>query len=151
LEDRVHAPVQPLELPRVLADQVRRELAESRAHALGVGRQIRGTERADLAVADDAGVRLAAHERRVADGDRLAARPGVATLLLGKVGAIGGYPGDPHRRETLTALGLGWTALEPPSRAARGPRRPDGRLRGPLVRGRAPPRARGSPGAADVL
>ena len=75
LEDRVHAAVQALELARVLAEQMRRELAQPRAHALGVGRQVGRPERADLAVADEARVRLDAHERAVEDGDGLAAGP----------------------------------------------------------------------------
>ena len=54
LERGVHAPVEPLELARILAEQMRPELGEPGAHALGVGRQVERPERTDLAVADEA-------------------------------------------------------------------------------------------------
>ena len=81
LQGRVHAAVELGELRRVFAEQVRPELGDARAHALGVGRQVKRPERADLAVAGDALVGLDRHDRAVEDRDGLAAGPFVASFV----------------------------------------------------------------------
>ena len=83
LQRGVHPAVQPAELRRVLAEQVRPEFRDPGAHAVGIGRQVERPERADLAVADDARVGLDRDDRAVEDVDRLAARPLVAALRAG--------------------------------------------------------------------
>ena len=55
------------ELARIVADQVRRQLAQPGADAVGIGGQVERPERADLAVADEAGVGLDADDRAVED------------------------------------------------------------------------------------
>ena len=84
LQRRVHPAVQALEISGVLAEQVRPEHREARAHAFGIRRQVGGPERTHLAVAGEPGVGLDPHERAVEDRHRLAARPLVAALVQGQ-------------------------------------------------------------------
>src|SRR5262249_13562003 len=119
LERRVHQAVQLAELARIGAEEVRTELADAGAHAVGVRRKVEGTERTDLAVADEALVRLDAYDRAVEDRDRLAAGPLVAGLVQGKLDSIGQDSRDLH-----------------PFTASRNSRRP----RAPTCRDRRSPR-----------
>ena len=67
LERGVHPLVQPPELGRILADQVRAELGDPGPDPGRIRGEIERPERTDLAVADDAGVGLDAHDRAVED------------------------------------------------------------------------------------
>ena len=79
---------------RVFAEQVRAELGDAGAHAVGVGGQVERPERADLAVAGDARVGLDLDDGAVEDRDRLAARPLVAALVQRQIDAVGADAGD---------------------------------------------------------
>jgi hypothetical protein len=52
LERRVHGAIEFQELARVFAEQLRTKLAQTSAHALRIRRQVKRTERADFAMAD---------------------------------------------------------------------------------------------------
>jgi hypothetical protein len=92
------APFPLLDLQRVLAEPVRAEFGQAGADAVGVGGQVERAERADLAVAGQAGVGLDPHGGAVEDRDRLAAGPLVAPLVQGQLDAVGADAGDLHRR-----------------------------------------------------
>ena len=67
LEGRIHQAVQAAELTRVFAEQMRPELANSRPRALGISRQVKRSEGANLAMARQAIVGLDRHDRAVED------------------------------------------------------------------------------------
>ena len=96
LQALVHDAIDDADLPRIAAEEMRRELGEPGTHAGGVGRQIGGPERADLAVADQTGIGLDAHDRGIVDADRLAARPAVAAFAQRQVDLVDGDPRDLH-------------------------------------------------------
>jgi hypothetical protein len=99
LQRRVHPSIQTLELPRILADQVRREHRDSGADAFGIGRQISGPEGTDFTVADDPSVGLDPDEGRVEDRDRFAAGPVVAAFVQRELDPIGGDSPNFHGPE----------------------------------------------------
>ena len=92
----VHRAIQLHELARVFADDVRPQLAQPRAHALGVGGKIERPERTDFAVADDARVRLHADDGAIEDGDGFSAAPFVGGFDEREFDAIGEDAGDFH-------------------------------------------------------
>ena len=96
LEVLVHDAVDDAELARILAEQMRRQLGQPGAHAVGVGRQIGRAQRTDLAVADQAVIGVDAHDRGVVDADRLAARPAVGALAQRQVDLVDRDLGDLH-------------------------------------------------------
>ena len=78
LEGGVHAPLQLQQSTRIGAKKVRPQLGDAGADTVGVGGQIERTQRANLAVASDAGVGVDADDGAVKDGDGLAAGPFVS-------------------------------------------------------------------------
>ena len=89
LERGVHAAVEPFELTRIFAEQMRAKFANAHTNAFGVGRQIKRPQRTDLAVTDDARVGFHRNDGAVEHGDRLAAGPFVAALAQGEVHLVG--------------------------------------------------------------
>src|SRR3954463_5097925 len=108
LEGGVHAAVEDGGLARVEADEMRGELAQTSADALGIGGEVEGAERADFTVAGQAGVGLDADDGAVEDGDGFAAGPFVAAFAEGKLDAVGEDAGDFH-----------WGSLAPSERCRR--------------------------------
>ncbi len=68
LQMLVHDAVDDAELPWILAQQMRRQLSQPGARAVGVGRQIGRAERTNFAMADQAGIGVDANDRGVVDG-----------------------------------------------------------------------------------
>jgi len=58
----VHPPIEFRQFPRILAEKVRTQFAQSSAHAFSISRQIERAERTDFAISNEAGVRLHAHD-----------------------------------------------------------------------------------------
>ena len=96
LERRVHAVIELRQLARVEPDQVRRQLAQARPHAFGVGRQVERPQRADLAEADESRIGFHADDRAVEDRDRLSTRPFVAAFMQRKFDTVGEDALDSH-------------------------------------------------------
>ena len=93
LEISVHQPGYHPDFGRVRADQMRAELRNARAHPLRIGRQIGGAERAHFAIADDVGIGLDPHDRRIVGLDRAPAGKAVAALAERQF--------DPVRKDAL--------------------------------------------------
>ena len=95
-ERGVHGAIELRELARVFAEEMRAEFPQAGAHSLGIRGQIERSKRANLTVADKAGVRLDANNRAVKNGDRSAAAPLVGRLVQRKLDAVGEDAGDFH-------------------------------------------------------
>src|SRR5262249_27625229 len=96
LESGIHAPVEAAELGRVLAEQMRSQLADAGAAARRVRGQVERPQRADLAVAGDARVRLEGDHGAVEHGYRFAAGPLVAALVQRQVHLVAADSRDLH-------------------------------------------------------
>ncbi len=81
LQGGVHAAVEPAELPRVFAQEVRPELGDARSRTGRVGRQVERPERTDFAVPGEPFVGLDRHDRAVENRDGFPPRPLVAPLV----------------------------------------------------------------------
>ena len=95
-ERGVHETVELGELTRVGADQVGPQLLDAGADAVGIGGEVEGAERADLAVAREPRVGFDADHRGVEDGDGLAAGPLVRGFVEWEGGVVGEDAGDAH-------------------------------------------------------
>src|SRR5690349_4589974 len=87
---------------------MRSELAQTGADAFGIGREVKGAEGADFAVADEAGVGLDADDGAIKHGDGLAAAPLVGRLVQGELDAIGLDAGDLHGAGTFQTFCSTW-------------------------------------------
>ena len=105
LQHGVHVAVEREELRRVLAKQRGPQLGEAGSHARGVGRQIHRAERADFAVASEAGVGFHADDRAVENGHALSFRPAIVPLFQRQVDLVGGEAGDLHEQNEKSELG----------------------------------------------
>src|SRR5215207_4704287 len=74
-ERGVHRTVELRELARILADEVRSELAQAGAHALGVRGKVERTKGADFSVTGTPVVGFDADDRAIEDLNRFAATP----------------------------------------------------------------------------
>ena len=92
----VHAVVELQQFPRVVPDQVWGEFPQPCPHAVGVGRQVERSERANLAVAHKAGVGFDTDDGAVEHRDRLTARPLVVSLPQRQLDAVGEDANDFH-------------------------------------------------------
>lgn len=75
---------------------MRPEFAQVSAHAFGISRQVEGPERANFAVAGEAGVGLDADDGAVENGDGLAAASLVGDFVEWEFNAVGQEAGDFH-------------------------------------------------------
>jgi hypothetical protein len=96
-EGCVHRAVDCGEIGRIDADYGGGELAESRSRALGMGREVRRSERADLAPALEAAVGHDAHERRGQPADHATARHDVLAVDVTQVVTEDVNARDRHR------------------------------------------------------
>src|SRR5262249_8636625 len=101
LERGIHAAIERSELERIGAEQVRSQLHDASADAVGVGWQVKRTERTDLAAARNARVGIDMNDRAIEDRDGLAARPLVAPFVQRQGDLVGADTGDLHK---MTAL-----------------------------------------------
>ena len=85
LERGIHPPVEACQFERIFAEQMRPQLGDPGANAVGIGRQVERPERADLAIAHDARIGLDAHDGAVEDRDRFPARPFVTAFVQGQI------------------------------------------------------------------
>jgi hypothetical protein len=96
LQQMIHAPVDGVDLGRVLADQGRGELGEGRPRAGGEGRVVEGPQRRHLAPAGDAGIGLDGTYDGIESQRRAAAGADIGAVAEGLVLAIAGDGGDAH-------------------------------------------------------
>jgi hypothetical protein len=88
LQRRIHPTVQFVQLQRISADQMGRQLFETGAATRRIGGQIEWPQRADFAIADHPFIGVDAHHRAVEDRDRFAARPLVTALMERQIDLI---------------------------------------------------------------
>jgi hypothetical protein len=81
LEGSIHSEIHIPDLTGVFAEQVRAEFANAGSNAVGVRRQVEGTERTHLTPTGDAGVGFDFDHGAVKDRYRFASRPFVAALV----------------------------------------------------------------------
>src|SRR5437868_3664490 len=96
LQALIHQSVHDTDAGGVLADQMRSQLGETGARTSGISGQVGRTERANLAVADEARVGLHADHSRVINLKRLAARPTVAAFPQRQIDLIDEDARDSH-------------------------------------------------------
>src|SRR4029077_18594041 len=103
-EHSVHFTIEPGELAWIFAEQMRREFTQSRAHTLGVSRQIERAEWTNLAVAGQSAVSLHAHNRAIKNGDRFSPAPLVGAFVQRQFNAICNDAGNLHGGKVVEAV-----------------------------------------------
>ena len=93
---RCHLSIERAQLRRIRAEQMRRQFSDAGADAVGISRQVKGTQRADFAVARNPAVGIDADYRAIEDFDRLPARPFIAAFVQRQVHLISGDALDFH-------------------------------------------------------
>ncbi len=88
LQRFVHQPVNGPEPRGVLTNQMRAQLANARARALRVGRQIKRPQRAHFAMAGEAGIGFEGHHGAVKHRHRFAAGPLVDAFVQREINLI---------------------------------------------------------------
>ena len=121
LEGCVHGAVESRELSGVLAEEMRPELTDAGAYALGVGGKVEGAQRTDLTMADQAGVGFDPDDGAVEDGDRFSAAPLVGGLVEREFDAIGEDSCDFHIDGWYILRPLAWVPLQCPGLSLTGP------------------------------
>ena len=117
LERRIHPAIELVQMGRILTQQVRRELGDTRPGPGRVGRQIERPERADLTVTRDPGVGFDPNDGAVEDRDRLAPRPLVTAFMQRQIDLKHGNPRDLHDARDLIL----WPGAEVQGRDKLGP------------------------------
>jgi hypothetical protein len=92
----VHAPVDKAQRRRIETDQGGSQLGDAGARAFGIGRQVGGTQGADLAVAGEPLVGLRGDHGAVEGADTVLVRPVVSALDQRQVDLVDPDAGDAH-------------------------------------------------------
>jgi hypothetical protein len=79
-QHRIHVPIQHPQIARIEADDLRTDLLQAGAHALGIGWQVGRAQWAAFGIAGDAGIGLDRNHSRIEHLDEVAVRPAVAAL-----------------------------------------------------------------------
>ena len=97
LEGGIHEVIEFGEFEGIFSDEMRSEFPKTRADALGVSWEVKWSEGADFAVADDAGVGFDANDGAVEDIDGLSAGPFISGFVERQSDAVGEDAGNFHR------------------------------------------------------
>ena len=114
-EGGIHRAIELCELTRVFADEMWAEFAQSSAHTIGVGWQIKGAKRTDLAVAYKSGVSLDANNGAVENGDRFSAGPFIGDLVQRKLDSVRQDTSDFHKSTANSIAKPDWRKTISPS------------------------------------